>query len=257
MAHFIERRNDQRERIFAVRVVAGLVAGAGFLGFTALIIFGAAPGVGFVPALILLLVAGAALAVLRHTERAAAGARGECIALRTATQLPPDFTVFNNVLVPGRAGGRPRELDLVAVGPQCVFVLEVKHFKGEIIGQRNAAQWKLRKVGRGGTVYYSTVSNPLRQVAGASAALASYLKSQGVRSWVQGVVCFTRSYPPAPIAPGADSILVTAPETLRGLLENWKPARDGHDANAAADALQLLMAPPWVNQALRSRPDLR
>ena len=256
MAHSILRRNDQRKRLLTVRVTAGLVVGAGFLGFIALMIFSAS-GVDFVPAVILLLVIGVALTVLRHTDRAAAGARGEAIALRTALQLPPDFTVFNNVLVPGRAGGRPRELDLVAVGPQCVFVLEVKHYKGEIMGSRKASQWKIQKVGRGGTVYYSTVSNPLRQVAGASAALASYLKSQGVRSWVQGVVCFTRSYPPPPIAPGADSILVTAPETLRGLLENWKPARAGHDANAAADALRPLMAPPWVNQALRSRPDLQ
>ncbi|THD10079.1 nuclease-related domain-containing protein [Metallibacterium scheffleri] len=256
MAHSILRQNDQRKRLLAVRVIAGLVMATGFMGFITLLTLGA-PGAHFIPAVILMLVAGAALTVLRHTDRAAAGARGEAIALRTALQLPSDFTVFNNVLVPGRAGGRPRELDLVAVGPHCVFVLEVKHYKGEIMGSRDAPQWKLRKVGRGGTVYYSTVSNPLRQVASASAALASYLKSHGVRSWVQGAVCFTRSYPPPPIAPGADSILVTAPETLRGLLENWKPARAGHDANAAADALRPLMAPAWVNQALRSRPELR
>ncbi len=255
MAHSILRQNTQRKRLLAVRVIAWLVMATGFLGFIAAVTLGVL-GTHFIAAVLLLLVAGAALAVLQHTNRAAAGARGEAIALRTAMQLPPDFTVFNNVLVPGRAGGRPRELDLVVVGPRCVFVVEVKHYKGEILPPREAPQWKIRKVGRGGTVYYSTVSNPLRQVASASTALASYFNSQGVRSWVQGVVCFTQSFPPPPIDPSANPIVIAAPETLCGLLENWQPPRWGHDPDAAVPALRALMSHDWVNAALRARPDL-
>lgn len=256
MAHANLRRNARHERILVIRLIAGAVVALA-MGAFALLVANHSPDTSFALPFMLILVAGAGMVVLEKTQRAAAGARGEAIALQTALKLPDDFMVFNNLLVPGRAGGRPRELDLVAVAPHAVFVVEVKHFKGEIEGPREAPQWRLRKVGRGGTVYYSTVSNPLRQVASASGALAAYLKSQGVRSWVQGVVCFTRSYPPPPLAPGANAVLVAAPETLCGLLENWKPPRGRHDVEAATAALRALTAPDWVAQAMQSRPDLR
>lgn len=253
MAHFHHRRNDQQDRVRLMRWAAWLAAAAGFLSCIGAILV-SGPGVAFGIGLALFALGSGAL---RFTNRAAAGLRGERIAQRTALKLPDSFSIYNNVLVPGRAGGRPRELDLVVVGPRCVFVVETKHYKGEILPPREAPQWKIRKVGRGGTVYYSTVGNPLRQVASASTTLAAYFKSQGVRSWVQGVVCFTQSFPPPALDPSANPIVIAAPETLCGLLENWRPPRGGHDPEGAVAALRSLMSHDWVNAALRARPDLR
>ena len=198
-----------------------------------------------------ILVAMAAGAGLQFTWARASGARGERMALKRVARLPDTYRVFNNVLVPS-SRGRPRELDCVVVGPNGIFVIEVKANKGEIEGGTNDAQWRARKVGRGGTVYYTRFGNPIRQVRGATAALAEYLRGRGIKTWVQSIVCFTHSRAPLNYY-GAPDVIVTWHDTLSTTILRWQPKRPPGDQAPAEEAIADLLSPTWTRRAQRAR----
>lgn len=65
-------------------------------------------------------------------HRLKAGAIGELRALGIKKQcmgalseLPDDYCVYNNVFIP--AGNTILEIDILAIGPNGIFVVEVKH----------------------------------------------------------------------------------------------------------------------------------
>lgn len=55
------------------------------------------------------------------------GARGEEMTAGELAHLPGDWTVLNGVMLPDK-----RDVDHIAVGPQGVFVIETKHWRGTI-----------------------------------------------------------------------------------------------------------------------------
>lgn len=55
------------------------------------------------------------------------GARGEEMTAGELAHLPCEWTVFNGVVLPDK-----RDVDHIAVGPQGVFVIETKHWRGAI-----------------------------------------------------------------------------------------------------------------------------
>ena len=135
----------------------------------------------------------AAVAVFRISTIKLAGAEGEERTLRQLKTLPSAYTLFNQLDIPSapsRTGAM--EADLVVVGPNGVFVIEVKHNNGTIFGDNASPQWPVAKVGPRGGAYQSAMRNPIRQLGGQIAALKGYLKSQSIEGvWIEGIVYFS------------------------------------------------------------------
>jgi hypothetical protein len=87
----------------------------------------------------LLLAAGVGIAAATNLARTrisnhTKGARGEELAARILATLPPDYAVFHGVTIKGGlrdlAGGA--DIDHVVAGPTALFVIETKHWHGNI-----------------------------------------------------------------------------------------------------------------------------
>ncbi len=55
------------------------------------------------------------------------GARGEEMVAGELAQLPSEWTIFNGILLPNG-----KDIDHIAIGPQGIFVIETKHWKGSV-----------------------------------------------------------------------------------------------------------------------------
>ncbi len=182
---------------------------------------------------------GVAVAVWGGTKARAAGAVGEAAALELLQRLPADYRVFNQVLVPSSTG-RARELDYVVVGANGVFVIEVKHNHGRIEGHVDDPVWKAWKIGRGGTRYATEVRNPVRQVRGATAALAAWLRAEGIKTWVHALVVFTNERASLDLR-GVTDIPITRPGSVALRVLEAEPKRAlGPQAETEAAIERLL-----------------
>lgn len=104
--------------------------------------------------------------------------------------LPDTYVVFNQVRVP--YSRRHRELDLVVVGPNGIFVIEVKHYRGEVTGAESDRTWRQGQlVHDGDNICGRSLRNPVLQVQHAVRALRRYLGSHGITTWVEGMVVMT------------------------------------------------------------------
>ena len=121
-----------------------------------------------------------------------AGAAGEDLVIKLLKQLPDTFTVYNQVDIPNaqsRTGFN--EADVIVVGPNAVFIIEVKHNSGRIKGSDSDAEWRVEKLSRGGNLYAKTMRNPISQVKRLVWLLSKDLKAKHSRAWIQGVVLFS------------------------------------------------------------------
>lgn len=100
--------------------------------------------------------------------------------------LPDSYTVFNQLIVPLDRGSC--EIDFLVVGPNGVFVIEVKHHRGIITGKEHDDAWIQIKPSRMGRVYASPMRNPASQVKRAIRGLKRYLALHGITIWIEGVV---------------------------------------------------------------------
>lgn len=187
------------------------------------------------------------------TRAREAGAIGEESGLTLLRRLPADYKVFNQVLVPS-ARGKPREIDFAVVGPNGVFVVEIKHNHGRITGHVDEASWSAMKVGRGGTRYATRVRNPVQQVRGATAVLAAWLKAEGVKTWVQGIVVFTNDHASLDIRGSTDIPIARAGSLVMRILESEPKRKLGPQEEAEA-AIQRLLDPTWNRQARELREE--
>lgn len=88
------------------------------------------------------------------------------------------------------------ELDLVIVNPNGLFIVEVKNYKGQLIGSADDYEWRKLKMTPGGVVYEKNAKNPIKQVKRQRWILANFLRQNGVRVWVNGYVLFIRGNSP-------------------------------------------------------------
>ncbi|MES1927403.1 nuclease-related domain-containing protein [Salinisphaera sp. T31B1] len=119
------------------------------------------------------------------------GYRGEIAAVRKISGVLPDgYALFNQVAVPNswsRTGAT--EIDAIVVGPTGVTVIEIKSNIGTVIaGGARDQSWPVQKIGRRGTVYYTQMRNPVRQVTGQARALRQYLGTRDISVWVNTLV---------------------------------------------------------------------
>ncbi|MEG2414475.1 MAG: nuclease-related domain-containing protein [Kiritimatiellia bacterium] len=159
------------------RIVLPLL-GLGFLfGLGGGIIFGAVGLSALIGGLLLFL---ALLGFVWYARRQPAfvygyfkGARGEEMTAGELAHLPMGWTVFNGIVLPDG-----RDIDHLAVGPQGLFVIETKHWSGQIAVE----QGQILANGR------AVAKSPIVQVRHAMNQVAETVTvSQGA---LRGILCF-------------------------------------------------------------------
>ena len=123
-----------------------------------------------------------------------AGAAGEERALTQLSTLPDEYTVFNQICLPdSRSRTGYREADFVVLGPNGVFIIENKDYRGWVKGAWNSDQWKLYKIGRCGTPYINSCRNPVRQVQVYVSLLAGIFSRRDIKAWITPMVSLSRN----------------------------------------------------------------
>lgn len=121
-----------------------------------------------------------------------AGAEGEDSTLKLLSSLPDSYTVMNQVNIPNKESRTGHtELDFIVVGPNGVFVIEVKNNNSKIIGTEHDREWVVHKVGRKGTPYTASMRNPIKQLKSQIWALGNFTKERGHKAWIEGIVFFS------------------------------------------------------------------
>ncbi|UKI22507.1 MAG: NERD domain-containing protein [Anaerotruncus sp.] len=114
-----------------------------------------------------------------------AGRNGEKYATHVIKQcLDSDDLLLTNVCV--QFEGKRTELDNLIINRSGVYIIEVKTYRGRLFGGADDYEWEKYKVTNAGNVYEKTVKNPIKQVHRQIYVLANYLKSRGIRVWVNG-----------------------------------------------------------------------
>lgn len=118
-------------------------------------------------------------------EERRAGRQGEALAAQIIRQaLHEGDHLFTNVSI--EYDGRPAELDNVIVNRYGVFIIEVKNYKGNIIGNEDDYEWRKYKTTSAGNTFEKTVKNPIKQVKRQTYILAHYLEYNGALVWIKG-----------------------------------------------------------------------
>lgn len=123
-----------------------------------------------------------------------AGAAGEDTTLSILSALPDSYTIFNQIPVPNEQSRTGyTELDFIVLGPNGVFVIEVKNHNGTITGSEEDREWIQHKIGRNGTPYTASMRNPIRQLKRQIWALNQFTKKRGYATWLEGIVFFSNT----------------------------------------------------------------
>lgn len=123
----------------------------------------------------------------------AAGAEGEQHTLEVLSYLSDEYTVYNQVPLPNSRTGNIAEADFVVLGPNGVFIVENKEYCGIPVGDADSDKWSLLKVGKGGTRYTTSATNPIRQVKRHTAILSGFFKDRGIKVWVTPLVALSKN----------------------------------------------------------------
>lgn len=108
------------------------------------------------------------------------------------SQLPDDYTVLNQIVIPPVPPQKnPAEIDFIVIGPNGVFIVEVKNNRGRIHVSEDAPTWEVEKIGRRGTAYGTTIRNPLRQLGRQTYMLKNFLRQAKYNVWIEGLVYFS------------------------------------------------------------------
>lgn len=117
------------------------------------------------------------------------GLKGEKQTIRILKKLPKNYYVLNNVYIKHK--GRKKELDFIVIGPNGVFIVEVKNHKGEIVGNYNDEVLVQNKMGKNGGKYSKEFKNPLMQLNEQVVLTKNFLLSYNLNISINGVVYFS------------------------------------------------------------------
>ena len=106
--------------------------------------------------------------------------------------LREDDYLFTNVEISYE--GKETEIDDVIVNKYGVFIIEVKNYRGLLLGNEEDFEWKKYKDDGYGNVFMKAVKNPIRQVKRQVYILAKNLEFSGV--WVEGYVLLLQDNSP-------------------------------------------------------------
>lgn len=117
------------------------------------------------------------------------GIKGENRTISIVEKLPDGYEAFTSI--PVEYDNKKAELDIVVVGKNGIFIIEVKNHNGTIVGSYDDYNFTQHKVGQKGGEYTSSMNNPIKQVKKETWILSNILKSKQVNAWIQGVVFFS------------------------------------------------------------------
>ena len=104
------------------------------------------------------------------------GVSGEERNMDILASLPSDYHVLTNVKIANT------ELDAIVVGPNGVFLVEVKNYGGQLETSYSGS-WTQKKRG-----HSNSIKNPIKQLNWHSKELVSFLRSHGIKAWVDSRV---------------------------------------------------------------------
>ncbi|MCE5223635.1 NERD domain-containing protein [bacterium] len=122
-----------------------------------------------------------------------AGLKGQERVEEILSVLPDDYVLINNLSLPFKNC----DIDHLLIGPNGIFLLETKHYKGEISCVVDA--WEYQKIGKNGGLYKGYINNPSRQLKRNIWELKTFFDKKSKRIfgivpfpyWIQGIVVFT------------------------------------------------------------------
>lgn len=130
-----------------------------------------------------------------ETPEKRAGRMGEHFVSKLIYEtLNAEDWLFTNVHI--YADDKQTELDNLIINSNGVFIIEAKNYHGEIFGDEEDSEWIKNKVTPAGSVYQTTVKNPIKQVKRQIYILSTWLKDNGIDVWVKGYVFFVESNSP-------------------------------------------------------------
>lgn len=128
-------------------------------------------------------------------EKKRVGRQGEWLASRVIKEILNEKDILlTNVKV--SFDGKDAELDNVIINNRGVFVIEVKNYKGRLIGTENDFKWIKIKYTKAGNCYHTLVRNPIKQVGRQVYILSGCLKEHGINLWIEGYVFFVEGNSP-------------------------------------------------------------
>lgn len=145
----------------------------------------------------------------RMCRRFLAGARGETALLKTLRALPNRYHVFTNFVMEGKGG--KDEADFIVVGDTGLFVVEVKHHAGEIVGTEQSFEWRQRKKVKGGKYRERRFCNPIAQAKRHADHARRLLGRYGANASAVCVLVFTNPNAQLRVKPGGAIVLRGAP----------------------------------------------
>lgn len=120
-----------------------------------------------------------------ETAEKRAGRQGEEFATEVIREILKEGDILlTNVRI--HMGDKNAELDNVIINDRGVFIIEVKNYSGELIGEEEDAEWIKIHNPLGGNAYQKTVKNPIKQVQRQKDILILYLKHHGLEPQVEG-----------------------------------------------------------------------
>ncbi len=150
------------------------------------------------------------------------GLTGQKKVEETLSSLDDRYTLINNLSLPFKNC----VIYHVLIGPKGIFLLETKHYKGEVscIGDR----WEYQKIGRNGGIYRGYISNPSRQLKRNIWELKTYLDKRSRKMlhqssfpyWIQGVVVFTND--DVVVRTKDETVLIVTLNQLLDFIKNYK-----------------------------------
>lgn len=113
------------------------------------------------------------------------GRAGERIVARQAKSLGSEYILLNDVTLPNRHGGTA-QLDHILLSPYGIFVLETKHYRGNIYGREDQKQWE-QKFEKSSYKFY----NPITQNQTHINVLSNHLLGLADPVQTHSVIIFT------------------------------------------------------------------
>ena len=123
-------------------------------------------------------------------QKLSAGLEGEERSVNALSSLPDEYTVIRNVHLDVPEVGKA-EIDQLVIGPNGLFVVETKNYRGALYGDLANPILQKTKVSSSGNEYTETVKNPVQQVRRQVWILAQFLRSKGFNFRIKGIVFMT------------------------------------------------------------------
>jgi len=141
--------------------------------------------------IVIIMIALATLVVLKEQFNIKrAGNKGEKTVRKALNKLGNDYRVFHNVKI--KENKRKTEIDSIVVGPNGVFVIEVKNQRGLIKGNDESEFFTQTKTSNSSdTLYENQFKNPVKQLSRHIYFLSNHLKTDHLNPWIESCLVFS------------------------------------------------------------------